>query len=228
VIEEILPPQAVAVDTREDMLEVEFFPEELALLGRVVEKRRREFTTVRACARRALAGLGLPPAPITTGERGQPLWPTGVVGSITHCASYRACVLAHVDDLVGLGIDAEPHMPLPEGVITRIARLEELQALSALARANPEVHWDRLLFCAKESVYKVWFPLTHRWLGFEDVVLTFNPRADTFVARLLRPWPESAIGGCFPPIIEGRWLVHEGLVLVAIALSYVADRKVVT
>lgn len=225
MIEGILPPQAVVVDTREDLLEVELFPEELSSLGRAVEKRRREFTTARACARQALARLGLPPAPIATGERGQPLWPAGVVGSITHCASYRACALARVEDLAGLGIDAEPHASLPEGVLGQIAHLKELPALSALARAHPGVHWDRLLFCAKESIYKVWFPLTNRWLGFEDAVLTFDPAAGTFEARLLRPWPESAIGGYFPPIIEGHWLVRGGLVLAAIALSHVAPTE---
>jgi 4'-phosphopantetheinyl transferase EntD len=218
MIEEILPPRAVAVDTREE-LEVELFPEELRSLGRAVEKRRREFTTARACARLALARLGLPPAPIATGERGQPLWPAGVVGSVTHCASYRACALARAAELAGLGIDAEPHAPLPEGVLGQIARAEELPSLSALAGTHPEVHWDRLLFCAKETVYKVWFPLTHRWLGFEDAVLTFDPATRAFEARLLVPWPE--VDGRFPQTLTGRWLVREGLALAAIALPHI-------
>jgi 4'-phosphopantetheinyl transferase EntD len=41
------------------------------------------------------------------------------------------------------------------------------QAGRAVAE-RPEVYWDRVLFCIKESTYKAWFPLTHRWLGFED------------------------------------------------------------
>lgn len=189
MIEEILPSAVVAVDTREEWLDIELFPEEQAALGRAVEKRRREFVTARACARKALARLDMEPCAIANGERGQPLWPEGVVGSITHCAGYRACALAREAQIAGVGIDAEPHAPLPDGVLGQVARAEERLRLAALARAEPQVHWDRLLFCAKEAVYKVWFPLAACWLGFEDAVLTFDPIGRTFQARLLKPWP---------------------------------------
>lgn len=228
MIEEILPSAVVAVDTREEWLDIELFPEEQATLGRAVEKRRHEFITARACARKALAQLGVEPCAIANGERGQPLWPEGVVGSITHCAGYRACALAREAQMAGVGIDAEPHAPLPDGVLGQVARAEERRRLAALARAEPQVHWDRLLFCAKEAVYKVWFPLAACWLGFEDAVLTFDPIGRTFQARLLKPWPRlgavrggsGSLGAEFPPrVLEGRWLVRDGLVLSAIALS---------
>jgi 4'-phosphopantetheinyl transferase EntD len=216
VIEEILPPEVVAVDTREDLLDIELFPAERSALGQAVEKRRREFITARACAREALERLGLPPSPIAAGARGQPLWPAGVVGSITHCAGFRACALARAGDLAGVGIDAEPHLPLPAGVLGEIARAEELPLLAELVRSHPAVHWDRLLFCAKETIYKVWFPIADCWLGFEDAVLTFDPAGHAFDARLLVPWPE--VGARFPRVLRGRWLVREGFVLTAIAL----------
>ncbi len=216
MIEELLPPAVVAVDTREELLDVELFPAERAALGQAVDKRRREFVTARACARRALALLGLPPSPIASGDRGEPLWPAGVVGSLTHCAGFRACALARAVDLAGVGIDAEPHAPLPAGVLGDVARAEERPALAELARADPTVHWDRLLFSAKESVYKVWFPLARCWLGFEDAVLTLDPAAGTFHARLLVPWP--GVGARFPQVLHGRWLVREGLVLTALVL----------
>lgn len=217
MIEEILPATVVAQDTREEWLDVELFPEELAALGRAVEKRRREFTTARACARGALERLGVAPCAIANGDRGQPLWPQGVVGSITHCAGYRGCAVARAAQLAGVGIDAEPHAPLPEGVLSQIARAEERPRLARLAGAEPGVHWDRLLFCAKEAVYKVWFPLAACWLGFEDATLTLDPVGRTFQARLLKPWPDTA--ATLPEILEGRWLVREGLVLTAIALA---------
>jgi enterobactin synthetase component D / holo-[acyl-carrier protein] synthase len=216
VIEEILPPTVAAVDTREELLEVELFPEELAALGRAVEKRRREFVTARACARRALEQIGAASCAIANGERGQPLWPEGVVGSITHCAGYRACAVAREAQVVGVGIDAEPHAALPGGVLGQIARTEERPRLARLAGAEPAVHWDRLLFSAKEAVYKVWFPLAACWLGFEDATLTLDPAGRAFQARLLKPWPATAVA--LPEILEGRWLVREGLVLTAIAL----------
>jgi 4'-phosphopantetheinyl transferase EntD len=216
VIERILPAAVVAVDTREDLLDIELFPAERAALGHAVEKRRREFVTARACAREALERLGLPPSPISAGERGQPLWPAGVVGSITHCAGYRACALASAQQLSGVGIDAEPHQPLPTGVLETIALAEERAMLAELTRSHPAVNWDRLLFCAKETVYKVWFPIAECWLGFEDATIVVDLDAHTFHARLLKPWPPA--GATFPRVLQGRWLVCEGLVLTAIAL----------
>lgn len=219
MIEEILPPKVVAVDTREDLLEIELFPAERAALGQAVEKRRREFVTARACARRALAELDLPPSPIVNGDRGEPRWPAGVVGSITHCAGYRGCALARTGELAGVGIDAEPNQPLPEGVLGEIARAEERPRLAELARVEPAVHWDRLLFSAKEAVYKVWFPLARCWLGFEDATLTIDPADRTFEARLLKSWPGGGVS--LPTVLEGRWLARDGLVLSAIVLPHI-------
>jgi 4'-phosphopantetheinyl transferase EntD len=217
VIEELLPAVAIAVEARDDTGATELFPDEEAIVGRAVEKRRREFTTGRACAREALERLGLPPGPIPSGDRGEPLWPDGVVGSITHCEGYRAAAVAHGTDLLTIGIDAEPHLPLPDGLLTDIARPEELPRLDALTRAEPTIHWDRLLFSAKESVYKAWFPLAKRWLGFEDATLDINPASGTFAARLMVPGP--TVGGAALAGFEGRWLAREGLIVTAIALS---------
>ncbi len=216
MLDEILPEQVIVAQTFEDAREVVLFPAEEAALGRAVEKRRREYTTARACAREALARLGLPATPILSGERGEPLWPAGIVGSITHCEGYRACALARSQEIASVGIDAEPNAPLPEGVLADIARAEEFPWLERLRREEPAVHWDRLLFSAKESVYKAWFPLARRWLGFEDAIVTVDPAQQTFSARLLVEGPmfaDAPLRG-----FSGRWLMREGLVLSAIAL----------
>ncbi|MGA8363771.1 MAG: 4'-phosphopantetheinyl transferase superfamily protein [Solirubrobacteraceae bacterium] len=217
MLEEILPSEVVAAETREDAMDVVLFPAEEVIVGQAVEKRRREFTTVRACAREAFARLGLPAVPVTSGERGEPQWPSGVVGSITHCESYRACALARSHEIATVGIDAEPNAPLPDGVLEDIARAEELPWLERLHREEPAVHWDRLLFSAKESVYKAWFPLARRWLGFEDAIVTVDSVRHTFSARLLVPGP--AFAGLPLEGFCGRWLMREGLVLTAIALA---------
>jgi 4'-phosphopantetheinyl transferase EntD len=217
VIEAILPSSVIAVEARNDPSDVVLFAEEEAIVGASVEKRRREFTTVRACAREAFAQLQLPPSPLLNGERGEPLWPAGVVGSLTHCDGYRGCAIARASEIASIGIDAEPHAPLPEGVLSEIAGPEELSWLREHKRDLPGVHWDRLLFSAKESVYKAWFPLAKRWLGFEDALVTVDPSAETFFARLLVPGPllqDQPLSG-----FSGRWLVSDGLVLTAIALA---------
>jgi 4'-phosphopantetheinyl transferase EntD len=216
VIEEILPAEVVAVEARQDLARASLLGAEEEVVGRAVEKRRREFTTGRACARGALARLGLPPAPILSGERGEPRWPVGVVGSITHCDGYRACAAAHARDVATVGIDAEVNASLPEGVQAEIALPEEQSWLRELERERGTVHWDRLLFSAKESVYKAWFPLTERWLDFDEASISVDPSAGTFSARLLVSGP--VLDGRRLTTFAGRWLVRDGLVLTAIAL----------
>ncbi len=215
MIEHILPSNVVVAESRTDPAAAVLFPEEEALVANSVEKRRREFTTVRHCARQALGQLGLAPAPILSGARGAPTWPTGVVGSMTHCDGYRAAALARAAEVTTLGVDAEPHAPLPDGVLDAIALPAERARTAALTAAHPAICWDRLLFSAKESVYKAWFPLTGRWLDFAEADIVVDPTG-TFTARLLVPGP--VIGGARVTAFPGRFLVDHGLILTAVAI----------
>jgi 4'-phosphopantetheinyl transferase EntD len=194
-------------------------PEEEPLIAKSVAKRRNEFITVRHCARIALGKLGLPPVPILKGEKGEPCWPDGVVGSLTHCAGYRGAVVGRTEAVRSVGIDAEPHDVLPDGVLNAISLPEERHEMAALPEG---LHWDRILFCAKEATYKAWFPLTKRWLGFEDAHIVFDldpPDGATtgvFVSKILIDG--QTLAG--PPLtaLRGRWSVERGLVLTAIVL----------
>ncbi|RLK54137.1 4'-phosphopantetheinyl transferase family protein [Actinokineospora cianjurensis] len=215
MIEQILPAAAVAVEAFADPVEAVLLPEEEPFVAKAVDKRRREYTTVRHCARVALARLGRAPAPILPGEKGAPQWPDGVVGSMTHCAGYRAAVLAESAHLTTVGIDAEPHVALPDGVLDAVSLPDERDHLADLARRAPEVHWDKLLFTAKESVYKSWFPLTRKWLGFSDARLRLSEDG-TFTAALLVPGP--TVNGTELTGFTGRWTTGDGLVIAAIAL----------
>jgi 4'-phosphopantetheinyl transferase EntD len=216
VIEEILPPEVAAAEAFDDAAPAVLFPAEEAAIARAAPRRRSEFATGRACARAALAKLGLPPSPIVPGPRGAPRWPAGVAGSITHCAGYRASAVAYLTDVASIGLDAEPNAPLPDGVLERIAVAQERAWLPELAAAVPGLSWDRLLFCAKESVYKAWFPLTRRWLGFEQAVITVDPQDGAFTAELLEP--AEALDGRRLAGFAGRWLARDGLVLTAITV----------
>ena len=219
----ILPDWVVSCERTTDVGEDQLFPAELATLAKSVAKRRAEFSTVRFCARQALAQLGQPPVPILPGERGAPQWPDGVVGSMTHCDGYRAAVLARADQAVGLGVDAEPHGPLPDGVLGLVSLPEERVRLAELTASEPAVHWDRLLFTVQESVYKVWFPITRRWLDFSGASVEFEPAAGPFpghgrfTAELQVPGPE--VNGAELKRLPGRYLVTDGLVISAIALA---------
>jgi 4'-phosphopantetheinyl transferase EntD len=209
VIGDVLPAGVVWAEEFGDAPDASLFPEEEAAVARAVDKRRREYTTVRHCARRALAELGFGPVPIVNGPNREPLWPAGVIGSMTHCDGYRAAAVAPAGPLRSLGIDAEPHAPLPGDVLATVAGDGERAHVAKLTELHPGVHWDRLLFSAKESVYKTWFPLARSWLGFEDAVLEFDP-AGGFEATILKPGPLAAV--------SGRWTLSRGLVVTSVAL----------
>jgi 4'-phosphopantetheinyl transferase EntD len=216
VIKEILSSAIAGVDTFCDRPDVTLFPEEEAQLGKAVDKRRREFTAGRGCARDALAALGVAPAPIARGAGGAPGWPAGTVGSITHCAGYAAAAAARTRDVLAVGVDAEPDQPLPDRVLGAVTSAAERDRLGDLAARAPGPCWDRLLFSAKESVYKAWFPLTGRWLGFADASIAISPADGTFTARLLVPGPLA--GGTRLDGFSGRWLARDGLLLTAITV----------
>ncbi|MFI5756898.1 4'-phosphopantetheinyl transferase [Streptomyces sp. NPDC051569] len=212
MIEEILPPGVRSAEAFDDLAPAPLFPEEAALMAGRRARRQRQFATARACARRSLAELGVAPAPLLPGPGGAPLWPEGVVGSITHCDGYRAAVVARSARTAALGIDAEPALPLPRGVLGLVASDTERAALERLAGARPDVCWDRLMFSAKEAVYKAWFPATRRWLGFADAEVEFGP-GGTFTARLhpADPPPGACTG------FTGRWLVRGDLLMTVVS-----------
>ncbi|MFD8232231.1 4'-phosphopantetheinyl transferase [Streptomyces sp. NPDC059696] len=218
MIEELLPRTVVTVETYGDSeADTPLYPEEEALLTRAVAKRRREFAVVRSCARTAMEKLGVPPQPILPGERGAPGWPAGLAGSMTHCDGYCAAALVRATDLASLGIDAEVHGPLPEGVLPSVSLPAEAGRLRRLAADHPGIHWDRLLFSAKESVYKAWFPLTGKWLDFMEADIDLTPDG-TFRADLLVPGPW--VGTRRLDHFEGRWTAGRGLIATAIAVPH--------
>jgi 4'-phosphopantetheinyl transferase EntD len=213
VLEQLLPANVVSVEVFEDRLDESVFPGEEDLIADAVENRRREFITARRCAREALARLGYPPAPIRSGPKREPKWPSGVVGSITHTNGFRAAAVALRDAVVSIGVDTEQNSPLPDGIEERIALAAESEMLTELTRIFPATHWDRILFSAKESIYKAWYPLMGRWLGFEDAHLIIDP-AGSFFARLLVDYTSKyALGD-----VRGRFTVSNGFVATAVII----------
>lgn len=209
--------ELAAAEMYSDPKELAPLPEEEPLIAKSVAKRRSEFITVRYCARQALVDLGREPVPILKGEKGEPCWPDGVVGSLTHCEGFRGAAVGRREKVRSLGIDAEPHGVLPEGVLDAISLPAERHEIQTLPVG---VHWDRVLFCAKEATYKAWFPLTRRWLGFEDAHIAFDVdpsgQSGTFTSAILID--PAALSG--PPLValSGRWAVRNGIALTAIVL----------
>jgi 4'-phosphopantetheinyl transferase EntD len=211
----IVPTAVATVEAFADLEGERPHPDEEPLIARAADRRRREFITARACARSALGRWVAEPGPILAGPRGDPCWPTGYVGSLTHCAGYRAAAVGRLPEVTSIGIDAEPHEPLPSDVVDAVMSPAEQAALKRLRAGRPDLCWGRILFSAKESTYKAWYPLTGRWLGFLDAEITFGE--GTFTSRLLVPGP--AVDGVVLSTFEGRWRVDLGLIVTAVVVS---------
>ncbi|UXY23938.1 4'-phosphopantetheinyl transferase superfamily protein [Streptomyces cynarae] len=215
--------RAAQIMGRDD--DVRILPEEVAALGRVPQARMWEFAAGRTCARRAMRALGLPTAPVLIGAHREPVWPRGIVGSITHCPGYCAAAVALGRDLAAVGIDAEPHEALPAGVLEAISAAAERAALEALP--SGPVCWDRVLFSAEESIYKAWFALTRTWLDFTDVVVTVHVVSvhasdGSFHGRLIE---RAAADERAPTGLDGCFVVGAGLVLTAVTMARVGPLR---
>ncbi|QBI54915.1 4'-phosphopantetheinyl transferase family protein [Streptomonospora litoralis] len=211
MIEDLLTADCAVAEAFDDSAAVALFPQEAALMEGRVARRRRQFATGRSCARRALGRLGVPPAPLLPGPGGAPVWPQGVVGSITHCDGYLAAAVAPARAVAAVGIDAEPALPLPEGVLSLVAGPEEQEALSAFGTEGAAACRDRLLFSAKEAVYKAWYPRARRWSALREIRVVLDP-GGTFTARP----PARGPAGAAQHDYSGRWLVRSGLLLAAV------------
>jgi len=186
------------------------FPAEERAVRTAGWRRRAEFTAGRQCARTALAGLGVPAVPVLPGPAGEPRWPAGLIGSITHCPGYRACAVAYAADLAAIGIDAEPDEDLPGDLTGAVATAAELAWIRRMAAARPAVPWARLIFSAKEAAGKAWYPLTGRWPDRAELAVSVT------AAGLLTVRLAGARTGQ-PAAMTGRWLARDGLIITAVA-----------
>jgi 4'-phosphopantetheinyl transferase EntD len=170
-------PSSVVTVTQAELADTPaLMPEERSFLARAVPARVLEFTTGRSCARAALAQLGCPPVAIAVGDRREPIWPPGFIGSITHCKGHCAAAAARwvaraAHAIASLGLDAEPARPLPEDVARRVCSDGEREWIEQ--HRQDGLPWDRLVFSAKESVFKCIFPVARCFLDFHDVELAF-------------------------------------------------------
>lgn len=191
-------------------IDTSLYPEEAALVANAVQGRRTEYATTRACARQALARLGYAPVPIPTGPGGAPVWPAGVVGSLTHCKGLRAAAVASREHARSIGIDIERHAALPDYLTDLVTTERERLAFPSGARELP---WLSLAFSAKEAAFKAWFPLTQLYLECHNIDVRFT-EAGTFIAQICavtRPPAEIRA--------RGRWAVVGDYAVTAVVIQ---------
>lgn len=210
-VEKLFPPGVIAFEIRGVASADDLFPSERECVARSVEKRVREFAAGRLCARAGLTELGLKPTPLLPGRDRAPMWPPGIVGSITHTDSYCVAVVALETQFAAIGVDAECNGHVSPSLWKFTMRAEELSSLQSLEEAARR-QMATVIFSAKEAFYKYQYALTRSWLGFEDVIV--NIAGDAFevsvveamhpIRYMLSPW-------------IGRFSVDEALVVAGIA-----------
>jgi len=162
------------------------YPEERRYIEAAADKRRAEFVTGRGCARRALARLGVGPCAVPPGANRAPIWPAGIVGSISHTADLCVAAVALSSDVASIGIDIEGAEPLGADLLPVVCTPRELAWLATLSD-DERGRWAKRLFGAKEAFFKCQFVRTQAMLDFQDVEIDGSVTTNTLAARLLPP-----------------------------------------
>jgi 4'-phosphopantetheinyl transferase EntD len=143
-------------------------PLEAPAFATSVVKVRRASGAARIVARELLARLGHPECAIPRGPAGAPIWPAGVIGSLAHDARVAVAAIGSRSDVAAIGIDVEPAEVLPPELLEMVATPEERRKI------GDDPYRGRLLFVAKEAVYKAVYPLDQTFLEHHDVEIDFS------------------------------------------------------
>ena len=174
------------------------------------QTRIEQFTAGRVCSRTALGRLGVATTtPVLRGEDRAPIWPPGFVGTISHTDTWCAAAVARAEDVRSIGIDLEPATPLKESLWRRVCTPKERDWLHQLPAPGLT---GKILFSAKESVYKCQYPITSKFLGFHAVEVELGE--ESFRAVFQQEAGEFKPGD----VMTGRYLVEDGLVATACEL----------
>lgn len=134
---------------------------------------RRASAAARILGRDLLTRLGFEACAIPKGASGAPLWPAGIVGSFAHDDDIAVAAVGRSRDIRAIGIDVEPAELLPD----------ELQELVTTAKERSKLAEDpyrgRLIFAAKESVYKAVAVLEGTALDYHDIEIDLVTRQAT-------------------------------------------------
>jgi 4'-phosphopantetheinyl transferase EntD len=144
--------------------------EEVPALAASVVKVRRASGAARIVARQLLTQLGYANCALPKGPAGAPVWPAGIVGSLAHDSRVAVAAVGMRADVGALGIDVEPAECLPSELLDLVVTPQERLNL------GDDVYRGRLLFVAKEAVYKAVHPLDQTFLEHHDVEVNLSAR----------------------------------------------------
>ena len=190
------------------------------LVLKAVEKRKREFRAGRNCAHTLLREASVECPALLKGKQREPGWPEGWVGSISHTQGLCVVAIAPQDLFQSIGLDVEQALPMKDEIKDMICLPEEQDQLVRL-RLTPgqelaSLPLDKVIFSAKESIHKTYFPLNYHTLDFLDARVELNPADKSFAATIIKPEPVPRV-----PIrdLKGKYCVNQNYVATFIALQ---------
>ncbi|SDA97408.1 4'-phosphopantetheinyl transferase EntD (siderophore biosynthesis) [Mesorhizobium qingshengii] len=165
-----IAPGSVRIGCRviRDADEAHLLPEEARSIPARQQAMRRASGAARWIAHGLLAELGINDVAILRAPSGAPVWPDGMTGSLAHDDEMAVAAVAPVDRIASLGIDVEPAQPLPDDILALVAIPAD--RTDAVDRQLA----GRILFSAKEAVYKAVYPLDREVLGYEDITVDLD------------------------------------------------------
>ncbi|MDT8329026.1 MAG: 4'-phosphopantetheinyl transferase superfamily protein, partial [Roseovarius sp.] len=204
----VLPPGVALGRADPTAPETGLWPGESAAMRRAIPARRREFAAGRRAARAAMQALDVPAAAVLPGPDRAPIWPDGIIGSISHDGGACVAIAARQGKITCLGLDLEPAEALPHDMIETLCTKAERDAIAAHDLLG------RAVFCAKEAVYKAQYPLSRQMLEFHDLETNIDLAEGHFEARFTRACPPFQAGAR----MAGRIVVAQGHICALVVL----------
>lgn len=160
-----------------------------ALSPQASVKRRAEFVLGRKAAHAALSGVDRQKEwgnfSILKGTRGEPLWPEGITGSISHSDGIACAVVARAQDTIGVGLDLQrKRESRRRDLLKVICTKREIEWINSAADAEEREVRQLLIFSAKESLYKALYPVTRKYFGFHGAELSPVEKQGAFHVEL--------------------------------------------
>ncbi|MBM4197389.1 MAG: 4'-phosphopantetheinyl transferase superfamily protein [Gammaproteobacteria bacterium] len=199
----LFPPGVITCVSLDPAALADLSPREAEATLRFATARLTEFRRGRYCAREALRGLAVPEHEVPVGSNREPLWPDGVVGSISHTRGMAAAVVGRRSEFASLGLDIEDAGALEPSLVARICRDDELAQLDALGLGTGEA--ALLVFSIKEAAYKALWPVIRHFLNFHDIATVIDTATQQFRVQSHAPYCARSVCDA----ISGRYWVEE-------------------
>jgi len=190
------------------------FPDEVPAVKEVRHSRLAEFSLGRELARQALEQIGGPRCSIPADSERCPVWPDGYVGSISHSHGFCIAAAATSKEYKSIGIDVERYRIEDENLFDYICTPSEI-ADAVRETGFTSAECVALIFSAKESVYKAYFPIFRMFFDFTDVYISLISQTShkgTFHARSTGFSPKTLS-------TTGRWIRRRDIVLTSASLE---------